>query len=80
MGSKRSIVYKIIPVEVSYLTKNKPGILVEVHEWHQGPFDSSLFEEMSTWCIRNSCGHRIGYDDFIFDNEQQRTMFILRWS
>lgn len=80
MGTERYASYKITAVEVEYLSRKKPGVLIEFPAWYEGVIDSDILEKMNEWCIRNNCGHRIGYDDFIFNREQQRTMFILRWS
>jgi hypothetical protein len=78
----RKATYKITLVEVGYLNNKKPGVLIEFPDWGEWGtmLEPSLFEQISDWCGRNRCGHRIAYDEFIFDNEQQRAMFILRWS
>jgi hypothetical protein len=64
-----------MPITILYLTQNKPGVYVWVRELDDG----CPMEEMELWCLTSNCGHRIEFDKFIFDNEQQRTMFMLRW-
>ena len=80
MGSQRSTTYQIVPTSVSYLNRDKPGVLIKFSDWYEGVVDGDILEQMSMWGIRNNCGHRIEYDKFIFDNERQRTIFILRWT
>jgi hypothetical protein len=75
----RKATYKITPTGVRYLNNIKPGVLIEFPDWGEWG-EPSLFEQISDWCVRNRCGHRIAYDEFIFDNEQQRVIFMLRWA
>ena len=35
---------------------------------------------MTEWCAENDCGYRTSYDTFKFRNQEQLTMFLLRWS
>jgi len=35
---------------------------------------------MTEWCLENECGYRTSYDTFKFRNQEQLTMFILRWT
>jgi len=42
--------------------------------------DKHVIPRMTEWCEENECGYRTSYDTFKFRNEEQLTMFILRWS
>lgn len=72
--------YQIVPITVFYLNRDKPGVMIKFSDWYEGVVDTDILEQMSIWGIQYNCGHRIGYNDFIFDNEKQRTMFILKWA
>lgn len=41
--------------------------------------DQQVVEDIAEWCLSNSCGHRISYDTFKFNNRKQITLFLLRW-
>lgn len=38
------------------------------------------FLEIQQWCDENNCGRRTSYDTFQFRNQQEITIFLLRWS
>ena len=42
--------------------------------------DEPIIPQMVEWCKENECGYRTSYDTFKFRNQEQLTMFILRWS
>jgi hypothetical protein len=42
--------------------------------------DKQVIPQMTEWCAENECGYRTSYDTFKFRNQEQLTMFILRWS
>jgi hypothetical protein len=42
--------------------------------------DKQIIPQMTAWCEENECGYRTSYDTFKFRNQEQLTMFILRWS
>lgn len=42
--------------------------------------NKQIIPRMAEWCKENECGYRTSYDTFKFRNEEQLTMFILRWS
>ena len=42
--------------------------------------DKQVIPRMTEWCEENECGYRTSYDTFKFRNQEQLTMFILRWS
>ena len=42
--------------------------------------DQQIIPLMTEWCLENDCGYRTSYDTFKFRNQEQLTMFILRWS
>jgi hypothetical protein len=52
--------------------------------WIQGiaplPSRGPQLEEVAAWCVENNCGRRMSYDQFKFQNEQELTFFMLRWS
>lgn len=35
---------------------------------------------ISQWCQEHNCGRRTSYDQFVFKNQQQITMFLLKWA
>lgn len=39
-----------------------------------------LLKEIAAWCLDNDCGRRLSYDSFKFENKEQATAFLLRWS
>ena len=39
-----------------------------------------VIPQMTEWCAENECGYRTSYDTFKFRNQEQLTMFLLRWS
>ena len=39
----------------------------------------SDIEPIQEWCMHNRCGARRSFDQFRFRNEQELTMFLLRW-
>lgn len=43
-------------------------------------FGKQILPQMAKWCEENECGYRTSYDTFKFRNQEQLTMFILRWS
>jgi hypothetical protein len=42
--------------------------------------NKQVIPRMAEWCAENECGYRTSYDTFKFRNQEQLTMFILRWS
>ena len=42
--------------------------------------NKQVIPQMTEWCAENECGYRTSYDTFKFRNQEQLTMFILRWS
>jgi len=36
-------------------------------------------EPVQEWCMHNRCGRRTSFDQFRFRNEQEVTMFLLKW-
>jgi hypothetical protein len=37
-------------------------------------------DPIQLWCAKNSCGRRTSFEQFQFRNEQEVTMFLLKWS
>jgi hypothetical protein len=44
-----------------------------------GVYESDM-APIEEWCEKNNCGKRIRFDQFLFQNEKEITMFVLRWS
>lgn len=42
--------------------------------------DKDILEEIQAWCQDNNCGKRMSYDMFMFRNQKEKTMFLLKWS
>lgn len=36
-------------------------------------------DPIQDWCVENRCGRRTSFDQFRFRNEEELTMFLLRW-
>ena len=45
---------------------------------HTGLRDTHL-EPIQEWCIQNRCGRRTSFEQFKFRDEQEVTMFLLKW-
>jgi hypothetical protein len=37
-------------------------------------------DPIQEWCVQNRCGRRTSFEQFRFRNEQEVTMFLLKWS
>lgn len=37
-------------------------------------------DPVQDWCVATQCGIRTAFDTFKFRNEQELTIFLLRWS
>jgi len=37
-------------------------------------------DPVQDWCVANKCGIRVSFDTFRFRNEQELTIFLLKWS
>ena len=37
-------------------------------------------KKIQEWCEINQCGIRMSYDQFVFNSEQELSMFMLKWS
>jgi hypothetical protein len=63
---------------------NKPLVLRARLSYDHGPIthtglrDTHL-EPVQEWCIQNKCGRRTSFEQFRFRNEQEVTMFLLKW-
>ena len=63
---------------------NKPLVLCARLSYDHGPIthtglrDTHL-EPVQEWCIQNRCGRRTSFEQFKFRNEQEITMFLLKW-
>jgi len=52
-----------------------------IFDYSRQNFSESLdLATVQEWCIENENGWRTSYDTFKFRNQEQLTMFILRWS
>ena len=36
-------------------------------------------DPIQLWCAQNSCGRRTSFDQFRFRNQEEVTMFLLKW-
>lgn len=41
--------------------------------------DERDIDPIQKWCEENTCGKRTSFDTFIFRNEKELTIFLLRW-
>lgn len=37
-------------------------------------------DPIQTWCEENNCGKRTSFDTFCFRNQQEMSLFLLKWS
>lgn len=37
-------------------------------------------DTIQAWCENHNCGHRTSFDTFRFKNEQELSMFLMRWA
>jgi hypothetical protein len=37
-------------------------------------------DPVQDWCVANKCGRRTAFDTFKFRNEEELTMFLLKWA
>ena len=37
-------------------------------------------DPVQDWCVANQCGTRMSFDTFLFDDEKELSMFLLRWA
>jgi hypothetical protein len=47
-------------------------------EWAKG-LNELQMDPIQAWCERNNCGRRLSFDTFQFKNNQEITMFLLKW-
>ena len=49
-----------------------------------GPFkvavEPEVVEGMGAWCDEHRMGTRMSYDQFVFKNQEELTLFLLRWT
>jgi len=48
-------------------------------EWAKGLNEQDM-DPIQAWCERNNCGTRTSFDTWKFRNDDEITMFLLRWS
>jgi hypothetical protein len=41
---------------------------------------SDDLDPVQDWCVQNRCGRRTSFEIFRFRNEQEVTIFLLKWS
>jgi hypothetical protein len=74
--------YTILPLDKG----TKPTCWIEVvtdineDEGWTNAVDLLIVEAMHAWCQEHQCGIRMSYDQFMFKNERELSMFMLRWS
>ena len=64
---------------------NKSLILYARISYDHGPVTQTGLKDydldpIQEWCVYNRCGRRISFEQFQFRNEQELTMFLLKWS
>ena len=64
--------------------KYAPLILYARIAYDHGPVTQTGLREpdlepIQEWCIHNRCGCRTSFEQFRFRNEQEITMFLLKW-
>ena len=40
---------------------------------------SEHMDPIQDWCVQNKCGVRTSFDMFKFKNEEEMSMFLLKW-
>lgn len=39
-----------------------------------------VMDPIQEWCEKHNCGYRTSFDTFRFKNEQELSMFLMRWA
>lgn len=74
---------------INRIKLNSSKIWVEISEGSDAnPFDEPIsmvptekqLNEIQQWCVENQCGTRMSYDQFVFKNKKELSMFMLKWS
>ena len=63
---------------------NKSLVLCARISYDHGPITqtglrSHDLDPIQLWCAQNSCGRRTSFEQFRFRNEEEVTMFLLKW-
>ena len=66
-------------VWVTAAGKNTLAARISENSWLVGIGEHDI-DPIQRWCKENNCGKRISFDQFQFRNQQELTMFLLRWS
>jgi len=64
--------------------RKQPLILTARMSYDHGPITqtglrSHDLDPIQLWCAQNSCGRRTSFDQFRFRNQEEVTMFLLKW-
>jgi hypothetical protein len=67
---------------------NRKGMILQVDETHlhwnySNPgleVGETQLTQIQTWCEQTGCGRRTSFDMFKFRNNEEITMFLLKWS
>jgi hypothetical protein len=76
------------PYQIAWI---RNGLVLEAHgdSWYEVDMGGSTLvhgirkehmDAVADWCSEVSVGNRIAFNKFEFDNENQITIFLIRWS
>ena len=63
--------------------RSYPTLMARVHYDHGAVTPTGLgnfdLDPVQHWCDENKCGVRISFDEFKFRNQEEMSMFLLKW-
>ena len=75
--------------QITRIKINSNKVWIEINEgFDSNPFKDPLMtvpseeelKQVQAWCEENQCGIRMSYDQFVFNNEKELSMFLLKWA
>lgn len=69
------------PTPITWVRSEDELRLTGMHEvrWSSGLSEKDI-DPIQEWCHASNCGKRTAFASFKFENEEQITMFLMRWS
>ncbi len=69
------------PKLITWIRNRDDLLLSALHEvrWSSGLKESDI-DPIQEWCNEANCGKRVSFNTFKFRNEEEITMFLMRWS
>jgi len=67
------------PTEAEWVWLRENLTLQATSHYHEN-FTDSYLDTIQAWCTESGCGTRTSFDTWVFENESEITVFLLRWS